>query len=80
MIVKLVYKSEIRICSTINSFSDILKQVKTLFPSAPSKPQLSYIDSDGDTITISSAEDIISLKAYSNGKIMKINISQSESK
>jgi hypothetical protein len=77
MIVKLVYKAEIRICSTISSFSDILKQVKTLFPTAPIKPHLSYVDSDGDTITISSAEDIVSLKAYANGKIMKINIGQS---
>lgn len=77
MIVKLVYKAEIKICSAIDSFSDILKQVKTLFPTAPSKPHLSYVDSDGDTITISSAEDIVSLKAYANGKIMKINIGQS---
>ena len=80
MIVKLVYKNEIRICSSVSSYSDILKQIKALFPSAPSKLNLSYIDSDGDKITISSSEDIESLKAYANGKVTKINISPSESK
>ena len=58
MIVKLAYKNEIRICSSIDSFSGLLKQVKVIFPSSPIHPHLYYIDADGDKITISSTSDI----------------------
>ena len=80
MIVKLAYKNEIRICSSISTFSSLLQQVKTIFPCAPSNPQLFYVDSDGDKITISSTSDIESLKSISSGKIIKIQIDQSEIK
>lgn len=80
MIVKLAYKNEIRISSAADSFSSLLKQVKTVFPTAPTHPHLFYIDSDGDKITISSTSDIESLKSISNGKIIKIQVAQSETK
>lgn len=80
MIVKLAYKNEIRICSSVDSFSYLLKQVKALFPSSPAHPHLFYIDTDGDKITISSTSDIESLKEISNGKMIKIQIDQTETR
>lgn len=80
MIAKLAYKNEIRLCSGIQSFSSLLQQIRTLFPSAPTSPKLHYVDAEGDKITISSNQDIECLRVYANGKVIKIEIAQGESK
>lgn len=80
MIAKLVFRNEIRLCSGIESFPHLLKQIRTLFPSAPTNPKLHYVDFEGDKITISSNSDIECLKTYANGKVIKVEIIQGEAK
>jgi hypothetical protein len=79
MFIKLVLGNQIHILNKEITMTEIHSFIADRFKNIPESYNLTYIDSDGDTISIMSDNDIKSLQQSSNGKATKVFISKVES-
>lgn len=76
MIIKLVLQNQIYITNKSNSMNELHSFILNRFKMIEENYILTYVDIEGDTITIISDQDLKYINKSNNGKVIKIFINE----